>query len=223
MHIDGVLKESRSFEHIKPEEVGNERRFLMSEVGGRSSILSKIQKISPNLKKDSKETQLIITRLKELEHRGYQFEAAECSFELMVRRHLGKYKPFFQLENFTITEEQPIQQNGISSSATIKVNVDGKEEITAAEGQGPVNALDKALRKALEMFYPELKKMHLTDYKVRVLDPERTTAAKVRVLIESTDGNDIWTSVGVSTDILEASCIALVDSIEYKLLKEKEG
>jgi len=222
MHIDGVIKVPCSFEHIKPEKVGNERRFLISEVSGRSTILKKIQKISPELKKNSPETQLIIIRLKELEHKGYQFEAAECSFELMVRKHLGKYKPFFQLENFTIIGEHPTQKGGISSSAIIKVNVDGKQEITAAEGDGPVNALDRALRKALEVFYPELKEMHLTDFKVRVLNPEEATAAKVRVLIESTDGRDNWTTVGVSTDIIEASCTALVDSIEYKLLKDIE-
>ena len=222
MHVDGVIKVPSSFEHTKPEKVGNERRFLMSELSGRSTILDKIQRISPELKKNSKETQMIIDHLKELEHKGYHFEAAECSFELMVRKYLGKYKPFFQLENFTVIEEQPTENSDISSSAIIKVNVDGKQEMTAAEGDGPVNALDKALRKALEVFYPELKEMHLTDYKVRVLNPEEATAAKVRVLIETTDGKDIWTTVGVSTDIIEASCIALVDSIEYKLLKDIE-
>ena len=222
MHVDGVMKDPRSYEHIKPEKVGNERRFLMSEVSGRSTILKKIQKISPELQKNSKEMQLIMDHLKKLEHKGYQFEAAECSFELMVRKLLGKYKPFFQLENFTIIDEQPMQNGGISSSAIIKVNVDGKHEITVAEGDGPVNALDRSLRKALEVFYPELKEVHLTDFKVRVLNPEAATAAKVRVLIESTDGKDIWTTVGVSTDIIEASCIALVDSIEYKLTKNIE-
>lgn len=222
MHVDGVIKVPCSFEHVKPEKVGNERRFLMSEVSGRSTILKKTQKISPDLKKNSPETQLIMDRLKELEHRGYQFEAAECSFELMVRKNLGKYKPFFQLDNFTIIGEHPLQNSGFSSSAIIKVNVDGKQEITAAEGDGPVNALDRALRKALEVFYPELKEMRLTDFKVRVLNPEEATAAKVRVLIESTDGKDNWTTVGVSTDIIEASCMALVDSIEYKLLKDIE-
>jgi len=220
MHVDGVLKVTRSFEHIDPKKIGSERRFLLSETSGKSTILEKIQKISPELQKNSSETQWIIDRLKELEHKGYQFEAAECSFELMVRKHLGKYKPFFQLDNFTTIGEQPTQNGGISSSAIIKVIVDGKHEITAAEGDGPVNALDKALRKALEVFYPELKEMHLTDYKVRVLNPEEATAAKVRVMIESTDGTDIWATVGVSTDIIEASCIALVDSIEYKLMKD---
>jgi 2-isopropylmalate synthase len=222
MHVDGVIKVPRSFEHVNPDEIGNERRFLMSEVSGRSTVLDKIQKVSPGLKKNSKETQSIIDLLKNMEHEGYQFEGAECSFELMVRKHLGKYEPFFQLESFTIIDEQSLHNGDTSSSAVIKVNVDGKKEITAAEGDGPVNALDKALRKALEVFYPELKEVHLTDFKVRVLNPEEATAAKVRVLIESTDGKYIWTTVGVSTDIIQASCIALVDSIEYKLMKNIE-
>ena len=222
MHVDAVIKETSSFEHIDPKKVGNERRFLMSEISGRSTILQKIKKVSPDLRKDSQETQMIVDRLKKMEHNGYQFEAAECSFELMVRKHLGKYQPFFQLENFTIIEEHSTKNGGVSSSAIIKVTVEGKQEITAAEGEGPVNALDRALRKALEVFYPELKEVHLTDFKVRVLNPKDATAAKVRVLIESTDGKDIWTTVGVSKDILEASCIALMDSIEYKLMKNIE-
>jgi 2-isopropylmalate synthase len=222
MHIDGVLKVPHSFEHVEPEKVGNERRLLMSEVSGRSMVLKKIQAVRPELEKNSKEAQAMIDLLKEMEHKGYQYEAAESSFELLVRRHLGKYRPFFQLEKYTILDEQPLNNAGISSSATIVVTVDGKREIAAAEGDGPVNALDRALRKALEIFYPELKAMHLTDYKVRVLNPEEATAAKVRVLIESTDGQDTWATVGVSTDIIEASCLALTDSIEYKLLKDIE-
>ncbi|WP_341877907.1 citramalate synthase [Defluviitalea saccharophila] len=222
MHIDGVSKASHSFEHINPELVGNERRFLMSEVAGRSTILSKIQKVNPNVTKDSPETKEIIDRLKELEHLGYQFEGAESTFELIIRKQLGKYRPFFELDHFKIIGEHPAGNEDFSSSAMIKVNVDGQVEITAAEGDGPVNALDKALRKALEVFYPALKEVHLTDYKVRVLDTKEATAAKVRVLIESTDGEDIWTTVGVSTDIIEASWIALVDSIEYKLIKDIE-
>jgi 2-isopropylmalate synthase len=222
MHIDGVNKVTRSFEHIEPEKVGNERRFLMSEISGRSAILKTIQKVDPELTRDSPETQHIIDHLKKLEHSGYQFEAAESSFELMVRKQLGKYKPFFRLEHFSIIDKQPAQNSDASASAILKINVDGKQEITGAEGDGPVNALDKALRKALEVFYPELKNVRLTDFKVRVLNPKMATAAKVRVLIETTDGNDIWTTVGVSTDIIDASWIALVDSIEYKLLKDIE-
>lgn len=221
MHIDGVTKASHSFEHVSPDSVGNERRFLTSEVAGRSTIIKNIQKIDPAIQKDSPETSIIIDKLKELEHEGYQFEGAESTFELVIRKALGKYKPFFELVNFKIIGEQPYRV-GQSSSALIKVIVDGKEEITAAEGDGPVNALDKALRKALEVFYPQLSNVYLTDYKVRVLDGGCATASKVRVLIESTDGESIWTTVGVSTDIIEASWIALVDSIEYKLIKELE-
>jgi len=221
MHIDGVAKAPKSFEHVNPESVGNERRVLTSEVAGRSTILRKIQKVKPDIQKDSPETAQIIDALKDLEHQGYQFEAAESTFDLVIRKKLGKYKPFFELVNFKIIGEQPYEQ-GKSASALIKVIVDGKEEITAAEGDGPVNALDKALRKALEVFYPQLAAVHLTDYKVRVLDGGDATAAKVRVLIESSDGERSWSNVGVSSDIIEASWIALVDSIEYKLIQDLE-
>lgn len=221
MHIDGVSKNSKSFEHIDPELVGNERKFLTSEVAGRTTILSMIQKIAPNIEKNSPETVKIIDRLKELEYEGYQFEGAEGGFELVIRKELGKYKPFFELETFKIVGDYP-SDVAESATAMIKISVDGKKEITAAEGEGPVNALDKALRKALEVFYPALSDVHLTDYKVRVLDSSSATASKVRVLIESSDGVDSWTTVGVSKDIIEASWIALVDSIEYKLIKDIE-
>lgn len=221
MHIDGVAKDSRSFEHIDPDLVGNKRRFLMSEVAGRRTILDKIREICPSVTKESPETEAIINRLKELEHQGYQFEGAESTFELLIRKQLGKYRPFFELESFKLITEQPSRSDH-SASALIKVKVDGRSEITAAEGHGPVHALDRALRKALEVFYPELSLVHLTDFKVRVIDSESATAAKVRVLIESTDGESVWTTVGVSTDIIEASWIALVDSIEYKLIKDLE-
>lgn len=222
MHIDGVNKNSKSFEHVDPSLVGNSRRFLMSEVAGRSSILKKIQKIAPNIEKNSPETTLIIERLKELEHEGYQFEGAESTFELIIRKHLGKYKPFFLLENFKTMGEKPSVDSQFSAYAMVKVNVEGQSKMAAAEGDGPVNALDKALREALETFYPELKKVQLIDYKVRVLDGIEASAAKVRVLITSTDGENDWTTVGVSTDIIEASLIAIIDSIEIKLLKDIE-
>ena len=222
MHIDGVNKASHSFEHINPELVGGERRFLMSEVSGRRMILEKIWEVDPNVTKDDAVTDSIMKRLKEMEHEGYQFEGAESTFELVIRKQLGKYRPFFELEHFKIIGEQPA--NGeYSSSAIIKVKVDGTDEITAAEGDGPVHALDRALRKVLDSFYPELSNVHLTDYKVRVINGRDATAAKVRVLLQSTDGDSVWTTVGVSTDIIEASWIALVDSIEYKLLKLEEG
>lgn len=221
MHIDGVSKSPLSFEHINPDLVGNERKLLTSEVSGRSTILSKIKRISPAISKDSPETEEIMQKLKDLEHQGYQFEAAESSFELNIRKHLGKYKPLFELQDFRIIGEYPVG-DGSSARATIKISVDGKTEITAAEGDGPVNALDKALRKALEVFFPAVSEVHLTDYKVRVLDGKSATASKVRVLIESSDGRESWSTVGVSTDIIQASWLALVDSIEYKLIKDIE-
>jgi 2-isopropylmalate synthase len=222
MHIDGVNKASRSFEHISPELVGGERRFLMSEVSGRRMILEKVWEVDPSITKDDAVTDRIIKRLKEMEHEGYQFEGAESTFELIVRKELGKYRPFFELEHFKIIGEQPANGEW-GSSAIIKVKVDGHDEITAAEGDGPLHALDRALRKVLDGFYPELANVHLTDYKVRVIDGHDATASRVRVLIQSTDGDSVWTTVGVSTDIIEASWIALVDSIEYKLLKLEEA
>lgn len=218
MHIDGVNKASHSFEHTSPEVVGNKRRFLMSEVSGRGSIISSVQKIDPSITKDSPEAQKIIDELKRLEHMGYHYEGAESSFELVVRKVLGKYEPKFEIDFFKAIVENDICSGEFTSSSIVKVSVEGKEEITAAQGKGPVDALDKALRKALEVFYPQLKDVYLTDYKVRVLDTENTTSAIVRVIIESTDGDKTWSTIGISCDIIEASLIALKDSIEYKLI-----
>lgn len=222
MHIDAVTKSPKSYEHIKPELVGNKRRFLVSEVSGKSTIFQEIKKIFPSISKDDNSVQKITDRLKELEYEGYQFEGAEGTVELVIRKIIGKYKPFFKLNHFKIIGEQPYGLEKFSSTAVINITVDGQNEMTAAEGEGPVNALDKAIRKALEIFYPELKKARLVDYKVRVLDSESATEAKVRVLIESTDGVETWSTVGVSRDVIQASWIALVDSIEYKLIKDIE-
>lgn len=222
MHIDGINKNTKSFEHISPELVGNERRFLMSEVAGRTLLLKKVQKIVPSIEKDSPETKLLMDKLKVLEHEGYQFEGAESTFELVIRKQLGKYKPFFEMKYFKIMGEKPSVDQNFSAYAMVKINVDGEDKISAAEGDGPVNALDMALRKALESFYPSLKKVHLTDYKVRVLDSKEATAAKVRVLITSSDGENTWSTVGVSTDVIDASLVALIDSIEVKLIRDLE-
>ncbi|WP_297422493.1 citramalate synthase [Clostridium sp.] len=222
MHIDAVTKSPKSYEHIEPELVGNKRRFLVSEVSGKSTILQEIKKVFPNISKDDNSVQKITDRLKELEYEGYQFEGAEGTVELVIRKIIGKYKPFFKLNHFKIIGEQPYGTEEFSSTAVINITVDGKSEMTAAEGEGPVNALDKAIRKALEVFYPEIKQARLVDYKVRVLDSESATEAKVRVLIESTDGIENWSTVGVSRDVIQASWIALVDSIEYKLIKDIE-
>jgi 2-isopropylmalate synthase len=223
MHVDGVLKLPRSFEHIEPERVGNARRFLASEVSGRSTVIEKVKAYAPDLRKNSPEIARIIESLKDLEHQGYQFEAADASFELLVRRLLGRFTPHFSLVLYRTTGESPAPDGEMPCSAMVCVNVDGREETTAAMGNGPVNALDLAIRKALSVFYPQLADMWLTDYKVRVLEADSATAARVRVLIESTDGARVWTTVGVSTDIIEASWRALVDSIEYKLTRDEEG
>jgi len=221
MHIDAVVKDPVSYEHINPELVGNSRRVLMSEVAGRSTLLARINAIDPNLTKDSPETRRIIDKLKELEHEGYQFEAAESSFDLVVRKMLGRYTPFFELVEFKVITNEPAV-NDVNSSVIIKVRVGDQEVLTVAEGDGPVNALDKAVRKALERLYPAIGEIRLTDYKVRVLDSDKASAAKVRVLIESTDGNDSWTTVGVSTDIINASWQALVDAMDVKLLRDQD-
>jgi 2-isopropylmalate synthase len=221
MHIDAVNKTPTAYEHIDPELVGNRRTILMSEVAGRSTLLATINAIDPSVTRDSPETQRVMDRMKQLEHEGYQFETAESSFELVVRKLLGKYQPFFELREFKVIVNEP-SINGVNSSAMIKIRVGDVEEITAAEGDGPVNALDNAVRKALERFYPAIKEMKLTDYKVRVLDSDMASAAKVRVLIESSDRHEHWTTIGVSTDIINASWLALVDAIEYKLVRDRE-
>lgn len=222
MHIDAVTKNTTAYEHVSPDLVGNERVFLMSEVAGRSMIIEKIKKFDKTITKDSPVAAAIIQQVKELEHEGYQFEGADGSFELLVRKAIGKYQPFFKLHYYKILGEQPPLDKSLCSFAQLKIEVDGKEEITAGEGDGPVHALDVALRKALEHFFPAVADIRLTDYKVRVLDSKSATAARVRVLIESTDGIDQWATVGVSPDVMAASWQALVDSFEYKLIKDVE-
>ena len=222
MHIDAICKTPESYEHINPQVVGNDRRFLVSEVSGKSTVLKEIQKIFPSITRESEEVEKITNRLKELEYQGYKFEGAEGTVELLIRKTIGKYRPFFELKHFKTIGEQAWNTKDFNSTALINVIVEGKNKMTAAEGDGPVNALDKALREALESFYPQLKDVRLIDYKVRVLDSESTTGAKVRVLIESTDGIENWSTVGVSRDVVQASLIALVDSIEYKLIKDIE-
>ena len=219
MHADGVLKDSKSFEHIGPGQVGNSRRFLTSEVAGRSTLVQKIQKLYPAITKESPELDEIMKEIKQLENEGYQFEGASGSFGLLVRRIISGTERKFELVHYKVIEE--FNRGEKLSSALIKVRVNGREEIAAAEGRGPVNALDSALRKALETFYPVLRNVHLTDYKVRVLNSKDATAAKVRVLVEFSDGGNYWATVGVSEDVIEASCIALVDSMEYKLFHDQ--
>lgn len=212
------LKSPRSFEQVDPYLVGNTRRFPASEMSGRAVVLEKIKEVFPDVRVDSQEAKELLQELKELESRGYQFEGADASFQLLVRKRLMPFAPFFQLMYYHIyTDYSDGQDKG--ASATVKVRVGGEIQLMAAEGNGPVNALDQALRKALEIFYPVLSQVKLTDYKVRVLDSKSATAAGVRVLITSTDGEDTFTTVGVSGDVVAASWKALEDSMEYLLLK----
>ena len=222
MHIDGVAKVSRSFEHVPPESVGNARRFLMSEVSGRTTVLAKIAAIAPELSKDSPEVAQIVQTTKEMEHNGYQYESADASFELMALKILGRYHQHFKLGMYRTSGEFPHPDENQSASAMLSVTVGDQQETTATIGNGPVHALDTALRKALKVFYPQLNKVRLVDYKVRVLTGKAATASRVRVLIESSDGELDWTTTGVSTDIIAASWEALSDSIEY-YLHQKEG
>ncbi len=221
MHIDGVYKNSKSFEHINPESVGNERKFLISEVAGKSTVIAKINKIYPNISKNDKRLSEIIETIKNLEYAGYQFEGADASFELIVHKVFGNFKQFFEVVDFKTIGEGPSLEEKYSASAIIKVAVGDTLEVTAANGDGPVDALNEALRKAIGRFYPSLNNVTLSDYKVRILDgKESATAAMTRVIIESTDGKVTWSTVGVSRDIIEASFKALIDSIEYRLFKE---
>lgn len=220
MHIDAVLKNPFAYEHISPEDVGNSRNFLMSEVAGRSTVIEKIRSFMPNIKKDDTVVKNILQKVKELEAIGYQFEAADGSFELLVKKLTGQYKPFFKLHYYQTVGLNPRPEEGVCCCATLKIEVNGQNVITAGEGNGPVNALDITLRNALEKFYPVVSSFKLEDYKVRVIDEKSATAAKVRVIIESSDNESSWTTIGISSDIIEASWKALVDSFEYKLLKE---
>ena len=221
VHVNAMLKNPRTYEHMDPARVGNRRTLLISELSGKSSILEKAREIDLELDKDAPETKKILKLLQDLEHKGYHFETAEASLELFMKKAVKKIKKFFELIDFRVIIEKKTKGK-IVSEATIKLKVKGKLEHTASLGDGPVNALDSALRKALREFYPNLNKMHLTDFKVRVLDEKAGTAAKVRVLIQSQDETDSWWTIGVSENIIEASWQALVDSVEYKLVKDSE-
>ncbi|HUV05271.1 MAG TPA: citramalate synthase [Armatimonadota bacterium] len=225
VHVDAMMKQPMTYEHIRPEEVGNTRRVLISELAGASSIVHKAQRYGVDLTKKSPETREVLQRITELENRGFSFEGAEASFELLLRKSVGSYRKLFDLKSFRVIVEQRGTDPEPITEATLRVAANGEEMLTVAEGDGPVHALDNALRKALENFYPELKHIKLTDFKVRVLNPKEGTAAGVRAIVESTDGTSLWSTVGVSTNIIEASWRALVDSVEYGLLKltEKKG
>ena len=221
IHASAVMKNPLTYEHVDPRLVGNEQRILVSDQSGLASIRLKARQFGIDLSSEDEKTRGLVKQVKELEGKGYQFEGADASFELLMNRALGHYKPYFTLRGFRIIAERRTGDKEPLAEATIMIDVDGRVEHTAATGNGPVNALDNAIRKALEKFYPELAEMRLLDYKVRVLTTEDGTAATVRVLIESGDKEDTWETVGVHPNIIQASWSALVDSIEYKLLKEE--
>jgi len=221
IHVSAIRKRPETYEHIRPDLVGNSQRVLISDLAGQSNILRKAEEFGIRIDKESPKLGHIIETLKELENAGFQFEGAEASFELLMKKALGMHKSFFNLIGFRVIVEKRQENEEPISEATIMVRVNNSVEHTAATGNGPVNALDNALRKALEKFYPELKDVRLHDYKVRVLTAGKGTSAKVRVLVESGDQTFRWGTVGVSENIIEASWQALVDSIDYKLLREE--
>lgn len=218
VHINAILKNPKTYEHIDPHLVGNRRRVLISELTGKSGLIKKAEELELGLEKETPKTKRLLKLLQDLEHKGYHFEAAEASLELLMKRTMKKFKDFFRLEDFRVIVEK--EGKNLKSEAIIKLKVGKHLQHTAALGDGPVNALDNALRKALKDFYPGLSQMHLSDFKVRVLDEKEGTAAKVRVLIQSQDKEDSWWTIGVSENIIEASWQALLDSVEYKLLKD---
>ena len=217
LHVDALRKEKRTYEHIDPALIGNERRFLISELSGKSNVLAELEKA--NIAEDKQLARKILDRVQELENEGYQFEAANASFELLVKKVMGTYKPSFELIKYYVTTEKRTSGE-MANEASVKLKVGDKIQHVVGEGDGPVNALDAALRKALENIYPALKEMHLIDYKVRVVNARAGTAARVRVIIESRDKTSIWGTVGCSENIIEASWQALTDSVEYKLQKD---
>ncbi len=218
IHVSAVLKDSKMYEHIDPKAVGNSQRVLVSDLSGQSNIRYKAKELGIEINDDNGFNKKLVNKIKDLEFYGYQFDGAEASFELILRNERKEFYPFFKTIDsriYTFFDED--KHN--TAEAVLKIEVNGEIEHTAAEGDGPVNALDNALRKALNRFYPEIAQVKLVDYKVRVLDEKEATAAKVRVLIETSDGEETWSTVGVSTNIIEASWQALCDGMNYKLYK----
>ncbi|MCI0540010.1 MAG: citramalate synthase, partial [Verrucomicrobiales bacterium] len=232
-HVNAVQKIAQSYEHIDPALVGNKRTVLISDLAGRSNIVLKAQELGFKITNETPELKAILARVKDLEHAGYEFEAAEGSLALLIRHRLKHEKPPFAVETYHVSMRRDVtlrrgEEGKSICEATVKVRVGGEVAHTVAEGDGPVNALDSALRAALIRFFPRLKTVMLTDYKVRIIEAAAAqdgdiaagTAAKTRVLIESTNGKDEWGTVGVSANIIEASLQALVDSMEYALMKK---
>lgn len=221
IHVNAVIKNSSTYEHISPEVVGNRRRVLISDLSGRSNIIYKAKELGIELDQEDKRIHQILKELKNLENQGYEFEGADASFELLVRKALGMYKKHFYVKSARTIVEKRTEEEEPITEATVVVQVDGVEEHTAATGNGPVNALDRALRKALDKFFPTLSDLRLKDFRVRVVSSQMGTDSVVRVLIESGDGTDNWSTVGVSENLVEASWKALIDSLDYKLLKDE--
>ena len=223
IHVSAVNKNPKTYEHVDPAQVGNKRRVLLSDLSGRANIMAKSSEYGESVDSKDPAVKAILDRMKELENRGYSFEGAEASFQLMSKKVRGDYQPYFILHGFTVMMNKHETDQDLRCDATIKVEVGGQFEHTAADGNGPVNALSEALNKALLRFYPTLAELTLTDYKVRVLagSSESGTASVVRVQVEMVDGKDTWNTVGASTNIIDASYEALIDAIEYKLVKDK--
>ncbi|MHB9037598.1 MAG: citramalate synthase [Armatimonadota bacterium] len=220
VHADAVAKNPQTYEHMDPELVGNDRRITISSYAGASNIVHKAQKYDLDLTKQSPEVRAVLDQVTDMEHDGYSFEEAEASFELILKKSLGLYRKLFELKGFRVIVEKRGPDEEPITEVTLKVAVDGQEAFTVAEGDGPVHALDNALRLALAQFYGnELAKIKLTDFKVRVINTRAATAAKVRTVIETRDHNEVWSTVGVSENIIEASWRALADGVEYGLLK----
>jgi 2-isopropylmalate synthase len=223
IHVHAVRKFPHSYEHIDPVIVGNHQSILISELSGQSNILVKAEECGLTLKKGSSEVASILSEVKRLENEGYEFEAAEASFELLMARMLGSQRPLFDLDEYHCSYQRTGDGRYQNCEATVKLHINGKFELTVAQGEGPVNALDTALRKALRPSYPEIDGITLQDYKVRIIDGSKATAARTRVMVVNSDGRSFWSTVGVSANIIEASWLALVDGLEYKLAKLTEA
>jgi 2-isopropylmalate synthase len=222
VHVSAIGKNSKTYEHLDPQSVGNTRQILVSDLSGKSNIMSKADELSLDLENKPEKVQSIIKAVKEKENNGYQYENADGSFFILTKKVEAKYDSFFTLKGYRVSVEKNAD-GSIISEATVKLDIKGKEEHTVSEGDGPVNALDNCLRKALIKFYPEIKNVLLTDFKVRVINSNASTAAKVRVLIESKDKKFIWGTIGVSENIIDACWQALSDSVEYTLLKNNKS
>ena len=221
LHVHAVQKLARTYEHIDPALVGNERVISISDMSGQSNVLARAEALGLGLSKGSPEVHAILAEVKRLESLGYEFEAAEASFELLVRQFLGKRHPFFTLREYHCSYRHAGKDDWNKCEATVRINIGEQQEYTVEEGDGPVNALDAALRKALRPFYPEIDKIQLADYKVRIINGQAGTAARTRVLITSTDGHSSWGTVGVSDNIIEASWLALVEGLEYRVARDR--